>query len=460
MRSSTVRLAFAAALTLLPLGFPAAAADGELDPSFWSDGKVALPTASDSTFGGLATQANGAMAVGYFLGVGSPSREFAYWRSVTASTWGTPCRVLPGPTPPELETDDRVLDLAFDSSGRLLVLVQRLQLDGMLAGNFVLAYEFPYCRLDLDFGTDGVVSLPGFDFAGLSGASRLAPMGNGRILIAGWNHTLGPDDTYQWSQVVRLEPDGDYDPTFSGEGCAAGPEDSFGMDVALATNGHVVMIAENGGGDFVLQDFAPDGTFLAETVVAFDFGGSNHDEASAVAATPDGRIVVVGTAAGNGSAAFEWAAMAVLSWDAQGELTLDPSFSIDGKLGFRFGTRNYNSLSDVVVQGASRVLVAGTSRTPSVDNAMAVARISLDGSFDGTFYPSGNGRRMVDFDVAAPENDLANRLALQVGRIVLGGQVDIAGDITSVGLARLTNQWIFAGGFEALEVGDWPFVSP
>lgn len=459
MRSPSGRLAFAAAaLTLLPLGFAAHAADGDLDPSFWSDGKVALSTASDSTFGGLATQANGAMAVGYFLGVGSPSREFAYWRRVTASTWGTPCRVLPGPTPPELGTDDRVLDLAFDSSGRLLVLAQRLYLNGSIDTDYVLAFEFPYCRLDLDFGIDGIVNLPGGDLAGLYGASRLATMSDGKILIAGWhNETFVP-----FSRLVRLEPDGDFDPTFSTDGIALGPESSRGVDLAVAPNGRIVMAVQHSAveDDFLLHEFAADGTFLGETSVAFDWGGTNNDVASAIAATTDGRIVVVGTAAGNGSPAFEWAAMALLSWDAQGALTLDPSFSVDGKLGFRFGTRNYNSLSDVVVQGASRVLVAGTSRTPSVDNAMAVARISLDGSFDGTFYPSGNGRRMVDFDVAAPENDLANRVALQVGRIVLGGQVDIAGDTTSIGLARLTNQWIFAGGFEALEVDDWLFVSP
>ena len=458
MPSPSSRLiAAAAALAVLLLALPVDAADGDLDPTFWSDGKVALSTASDITFGGLATQANGGMAVGYFLGVGSPSRDFAYWRRVSDASLGTPCRVLAGPTPPENEIDDRVLDLAFDSSGRLLVLTQRVNFNGWYEEIYVLAYEYPYCRLDLDFGTDGVAVITGAE-AGLGGGSRLATTSDGKILIAGWSYQ--PDPYLRFSQIVRLEPDGDYDPTFSGNGFAAGAEDSRGVDLAVASNGHVVMIANDAGGDFVLQDFAPDGTFLAETVVAFDLGGSNVDDASAIAATSDGRIVVVGTAAGSGNPAFEWAAMALLSWDAQGELTLDPGFSVDGKLGFRFGTRNYNSLSDVVVQGASRILVAGTSKTQIIDNAMAVARISLDGSFDGTFYPSGNGRRLVDFDVAAPENDLAKRLALQQGRIVLGGEVDIAGDVTSIGLARLKNQWIFAGGFEAQEVGDWLFVSP
>ena len=91
---------------------------------------------------------------------------------------------------------------------------------------------------------------------------------------------------------------------------------------------------------------------------------------------------------------------------------------------------------------------------------MAVARLSLDGSLDGTFYPPGDGRRLVNFDISAPENDLANRLVLPGGRIVLGGQVDIAVDSTSVGLARLENQWIFAGGFDGQEVSDWLFSPP
>lgn len=440
------------------LAVPLAAADGDLDPTFWSDGKVALTSASDITFGGLATHANGGMAVGYFLGVGSPSRDLAYWRTVTDSTLGTPCRVRPGATPPEIEIDDRILDLAFDSSGRLLVLEERRQFNGELRSTHVLAYEFPYCRLDLDFGTGGVVTICGVNNVGSCGATRLATTSDGKILTAGWGYDT--DTFVTFSQIVRLESDGDYDPTFSGNGFAPGPEDSRGVDLALATNGHVVMVAVGDGHDFVLQDFSPGGTYLAETVVAFDFGGSNDDEASAIAATSDGRVVVAGTAAGDGSLALEWAAMALLHWNAQGELALDPSFSVDGKLGFRFGTRNFNSLADVAVQGASRILVAGTSKTGSIDNAMAAARLGIDGSFDGTFYPSGNGRRMVDFDIAAPENDLANRLALQQGRIVLGGQVDIAGGVTSIGLARLKNQWIFAGGFDQLEVGDWVLPLP
>ncbi len=438
------------ALSILALGLAAHADDGDLDLTFWDDGKVVIPGfgagSVDITFGGLATEATGEMAVGYYVQVDSIR---AYWRTVTDSTWGTPCRIAVDPASPDLST--YVHALAFDTSGRLLVLVSA-------DNDYLLAYDFPSCQLDTEFGTDGRVN---FDAGSLSFvARRLTSTDDGKIVIAGVGHCEFP--CLQRMRVVRLEPDGDYDPTFALDGIAYGRDDIQVEDVAVAVNGHVVVAVADipSAYDFLLQDFAADGTFLGTTSVAFDLGGSNQDAASAVAATPDGRIVVGGTAAGDGVHAWSRAAMALLMWDAQGELVLDPSFSVDGKKTFLFSNRSYNSLNDVVVQGADRIVVAGTARTQALDEAMAVSRLSLDGSFDGQFYPPGGGSRLVDFDVAPPEHDDARRLGLQNGRIVLAGQVDIANNVSSIGLARLQNQWVFADGFDLPEFSGWFFGEP
>ncbi|MEO7795424.1 MAG: hypothetical protein ABIV06_11690 [Thermoanaerobaculia bacterium] len=435
------------------LACPLAAADGDLDPNFWTDGKVALPGTGDVTFGGLAAHASGALAIGYTVHAGEKE---AYWRSVTDSTWGAACRVIVGSVSSEIDT--YVYDAAFDASGRLIVLAKKTFSFGGDQVFAVLAYEFPYCRLDLDFGTDGIVYLPQV-ISLLTDATRLATTSDGKILIAGGEGLYDAQKAlHYYSRLVRLEPDGDFDPTLDDDGVALGGEPAGGVDLAVAPNGHIVMAAVNAGEgevNFLVHDFSPDGTFLAETVVAFDLGGTDIDEASAIAATADGKVVIVGTVAANPIHANTYGAIAVLSWNPQGDLVPDSTFSGDGKMTLAFNSRSYSSLSDVVVQGASRILVAGTAKTQIIDNAMAIARLALDGTFDATFYPPGNGRRLVDFDIAAPENDLANRLVLQQGRIVIGGQVDIAGDVTSVGVARLENQWIFGGGFDQLEVGDW-----
>ncbi len=463
MRSPTIRLTFAAAvLTLLPLGPAAHAADGDLDPGFWGDGKVALPGFAgapfDIVFGGLATKATGEMAVGYHV---HAAEEFAYWRTATDSTWGPPCQVIVEETGSDIDTF--VLDMAFDSSGRLIVLAKKLYNNGGTGWNVVLAYDFPDCALDPGFAEGGIRYLPGATDWGAN-ASRLAALEDGRILIAGGKFYFDEDSQlHRLGRVIRLEPDGSFDSTFGTAGIAEGPEDTRGVDVAVAENGHVVMAAvslQAGDDDFLVQDYGPDGTFLAETAVSFNLGLSDDDVAAAIAATSDGRIVVVGTASGNGIQAFTWAAMAVLWWDAQANLTLDPSFSGDGKHWFSFNSRNYSSLSDLAIEGEDGILVAGTAKTQIIANGMAVARLALDGAFDSTFYPPGNGRRLVEFDVAPPENDLALRLALQSGRILLGGQVDIANDVSSIGLARLENQWVFSGGFDVQELSGWEFTRP
>ncbi len=439
MRLSTGRLTFAAALALLSFGPPAHAADGDLDPTFWSHGRVTLGATSDTGIGGLATRTTGQMVVGYTL----PGEGHAYWRSVGDSTWGSTCRVAAGPVSPAVKT--HVLDVVFDASGRLLVLalIDTFLLDGASA-TALFAYEYPYCRLDREFGTDGIFYLP-FEFSSLTSyAARITTMSNGKILIAGGEGVYDAQDVFHtYSRVIRVEADGDLDLTFSGDGVAYGAEPWNGIDLAAATNGHIVMAVRNmgfGDDDFRLHEFDGDGNFLSETAVAFDLGGTNIDTARAITATPDGKVVVVGTAAGAGPVGSSSAAIAILAWDAQGVLALHPGFSTDGKLAFAFGGTDENRLYDVIVQGTNRIVVAGAARAGSGDFAMAVARLTFGGTFDKTFYAPGKGRKLVDFDKGSPYHDLAMYLALQQGRVVLGGKVDVAANDHSVGLARLENQ--------------------
>ena len=186
-------------------------------------------------------------------------------------------------------------------------------------------------------------------------------------------------------------------------------------------------------------------------------GGGNEDQAAAIVTTADGRSVVVGWAAGGG--APEWsAAIALFHWSAAGVLELDPTFSGDGKLSFTFGGRPWNQLADVTAQGDGKILVAGLARWLMDDRGMAVARLHLDGSFDSEFGPSGSGQGIVDFDEASPYDDLAYRVALQNGLVVLGGTVDIANDVQSVGFARLLNSYVFADGFEVPQAPGWLWV--
>jgi len=436
---------------LLLVSRPLSAADGDLDPTFWGDGKFALSASVDLAFGGMAATANEEVALAYHLLAGDRTR--AYWRAVSDSTLGPFCRVNPDSNP---DLDQSIQDVAFDSSGRLLVAMASRYEATLSAWLRVMAFHFPDCILDDSFGGDGIVTLPGWTLA-THHVYRLVPLNDGRIVLAGTG-VEDPDAPQQQSRILRLESDGALDTTFSADGVAFGREGRAGSDVAVSPDGQLLMV-ETAGPDFSIERFSADGDYLETIAIPFDLGGNDDDRGSSIAALPDGRFVVVGTASGPGwlpvGSIHSYAAIALLKWDENGALVLDPAFSDDGKLAFVFGSERANSLSDVVLQGSNRIVVAGSAHSFGSPSDMAVARLTLEGTFDPEFYPPGDGQRLIAFDVASPERDFALRLALQSGRPVLAGRIDIDNDVTSLGIARLEDDLLWVDGFDLSEVLGW-----
>jgi hypothetical protein len=194
-RLSTSRLV----VVVLCLSAPLFADDGDLDPTFWSDGKLTVSATADLAFGGLATDAGGQLAVAYsYVAAGVPMRV-SVWRSVSDSTLGTTCPVVP-----HSGRDTWVVDLAFDASGRLLALARDYYAPDT-EDWYVLAYRFPDCELDTTFGGDGVVTF-GSLTPGLSAYWRLRPLADGTILVTGYNGVYG---TYGCRvQVISFNPNG------------------------------------------------------------------------------------------------------------------------------------------------------------------------------------------------------------------------------------------------------------
>lgn len=454
-RSSSVLV-----LVALCVSLPLAADDGDLDSSFWSDGTLALGAGVDLTFGGLAADVDGSLAVAFSF---SPAdTELAYWESVGDSSLGSLCRVDPFPSAPR---DTRIYDVAFDASGRLLALASAHEEVSDLLYWYVLAYSFPDCALVSGYGSGGVVALPGVSWPGEYGNQRLRPLADGTTLVAGWDTDTNHPERWPRTRVIHLQSNGAIGPIYRAP-TSTFPDPVWGIDAAMAPNGHVVAIAQtqwniDPSRDFLIVDFEYDGsvvTVLGAVTVTFDLGGDEDDAPTAVVATEDGRVVVVGTADGGGASVESSAAIAVLHWNSGGVLELDPSFSVDGKKVFTFASLVRNHLGDAAVQGDGTFLVAGHAQQGNHDYAMAVARLRLDGSFDSDFYPVGSGMRLVDFNDPALENDRALQVLLQNGRVVLAGTSTIVGGIESVGVARLLNSYVFADGFEAPQAPGWIWV--
>src|SRR5439155_18152885 len=109
------------------------------------------------------------------------------------------------------------------------------------------------------------------------------------------------------------------------------------------------------------------------------------EEANAVPAQPDGKIVVAGYTSSGGTAANP-NNFAVARLNADG--SLDNSFDADGLATIDFGFDD--QATGVAVQPDGKIVVTGTASGASPD--FAVARLNANGSPDTTFGPGGAGK--------------------------------------------------------------------
>ena len=225
--------------------------------------------------------------------------------------------------------------------------------------------------LDPTFGTNGRVILsPGIN----SYATAAAVQPDGKILLGGAvsDHAPPPPPPPApgavWASsndflAMRLNVDGSLDPSFSG-GAVRTP---------------------------------------------IDLGNSNYDVAWAVAAGPDGTVVLGGDAASSGGTRD----FAFVRYTSSG--ALDTSFSGDGIQ--TVDVALFDSVAAVAVQPDRKIVAAGRAGT-----GFTVVRLRADGSLDPTFGSGG----IVNTPIGDPAlQDEASALALLGdGRILVAGTAD------------------------------------
>ena len=258
-------------------------------------------------------------------------------------------------------------------------------------------------QLDTAFGGDGKVTT---NFSGsFDGASAVAIQGDGKIVAAG---VAGANTRFA---LVRYNPNGTLDTTFSGDGKATTnftPGVDFATGVAIQTNGKIVAVgeADGSGGRFALvrynQNGTRDMTFGGDGRITTNFGPS-YDQASGVVIQPDGKIVAGG---------FSNDRFAVARYNQNG--TLDSTFSGDGKATTTF-TKGALGLA-VALQPDDKIVVAGFNRL-SLNTRFALARYNANGTLDTTF--GGDGRVTTNFTKGFDDAD--GVVVVAGGKIVAAG---------------------------------------
>ena len=343
-------------------------------------------------------------------------------------------------------------DVALQSDGKIVVGGAVADNEGV-SRSAVERYDTDG-NLDPSFGIDGLAVTPFRLAAGCWDATTaVVPQADGKIVAVGFSYCAR-----SVFAVARYDTNGTLDPSYGTGGkvlTSFGPSGACSSHAeagAIQSDGRVVaagvMHCRAGDYRFAVARYAIDGTLDS----GFGHGGEvrtnftpGYDDASGVALTPGGRIVVVGTSSfGDSDKPDAQPAFALARYRRDG--TLDPTFGGDGTVMRSFQSRRCGGGAEadaVAIQDDGKIVAAGLTGCSAKAGAVptpsfALARLRWSGAFDPTF--GGDGRVTTVFR----QGDRADR-ALDVaiqgnGAIVAGGIVGVTetDDRSFFGLARYT----------------------
>jgi uncharacterized delta-60 repeat protein len=312
--------------------------------------------------------------------------------------------------------------VSFTPSGQVVVVGST----GGAASDFGVERYNANGSVDTTFGTNGQVTT---DFGGTDAAFAVAAKSDGTLAVVG-----STDSNLGDFAVARYRASGSPLTTFVRGGRVTTnfffstveptdpvfgpPQLTGGFTAALPGGGFVVAgtVAPDAlHGEFLLARYTANGrldtTFGNGGEVVTSFGTGASASAAALALTPDGKIVVVGSVTvPNSGTGMD---VAVARYTANG--SLDTTFNGTGTRAVDFNGSN-DTGSGVAVQSDGKIVVVGTTSDPTTfNNDFALARINTDGTLDSHFGTGGEA--FSDFGGA----EASGVVVLTSGAIVVGG---------------------------------------
>ncbi len=276
---------------------------GTLDSSFGTGGKVKTDLGSTTDWVvALARQSDGKILAGSLYGPLNGPWDFALARyqanGTVDTTFGTGGKVVT-----DFGGNDRVAGLAVQPDGKILA-VGISGPEGLTnASSLVMARYNANGSLDTSFGTAGKVSTK----LGLQGAGgiRIALLSSGKFLVGGGG--LGPSGTPDFL-VARFNANGTVDTTFATGGKVLtdfGGKQEYANEMLIQSDGKIVLAGEvntttvaSHDGSFGAARYSANGvldtSFGTGGKVTVIFPGSTGSRGTAAALQPDGKIVISG----------------------------------------------------------------------------------------------------------------------------------------------------------------------
>lgn len=324
------------------------------------------------------------------------------------------------------------LDATFNGTGIVTLPVSSglreaksvaIQSDGKIvvaAFSYVSGYNFGLARFNIDGTLDTTFNGTGIVRTMIgtgSGANAVAVQADGRIVAAGYSN----DGTHANFAAARYNADGSLDQTFNGGGTVTtsiGSGYSGASAVTVRSDGKIILAGdadEAGRAVFAVVKYTADGvldTSFGGTGIVVTAVGPSWDVAYAVAAQPDGKIVVAGETFRNQTSFYDFG---VVRYNDDG--TLDQTFSGDGMVNTPIGQYS-DSATSVAVQPDGKIVAGGYfDRNFNYDDSFAVVRYLPNGSLDNSF--GNNGKVTTTIERIAQ----AHSILLQPdGKIVAAGE--------------------------------------
>jgi uncharacterized delta-60 repeat protein len=378
------------------------AAEGDLDLTFGSGGKVTTDFNNDGDFGrAIALQPDGKIVVGGGTNVGNGS-DFALVRYNTNGSLDLGFGVG-GKTSTDFGASDGIRAIALQTDGKIVAV--GITINGTTS-DFALARYNQNGSLDTSFGTAGKV-VTDF-FGGFDDADAIVLQSDGRIVVVG-EAFAGDAESFNFA-LARYNTNGSLDPGFGSGGKVStdfGGVD-FGTGAALQPDGKIVAVGSSES-QFALARYNNDGSLDSgfgsggKVITAFPSG---LGDATAVTLQGDRKILVAGY-----SGFYDFT---LARYESNGNL--DSSFGSGGTVITDFFGSSDQGLA-VALQSDGKAIVAGAVFNPSGSTDFGLARYNTSGNLDSSF--GSNGRVTTDFSGL---EDQAWAIAIQSdGKIVVAG---------------------------------------
>ncbi|HEX8734370.1 MAG TPA: delta-60 repeat domain-containing protein, partial [Pyrinomonadaceae bacterium] len=276
-------------------------------------------------------------------------------------------------------------------------------------------------ELDPTFDGDGIVTTD--NNSNDESITDVVIQPDGKILVIGDGFLSG---SALQTAIVRYNPDGSLDTTFSGDGKYI-VQSVYPGKLALQPDGKIVFVGIIGSSPnrnfFVTRlnsDGNPDPTFNGVGANILDLRGTD-DGATSVKIQPDGKIVIGGSSARTTSGTDF--ALVRLNADGSPDLTFDGDGKVFTSLGQSAG------ISDIALQPDGKIAATGTASTQEASESQpietfATVRYHSNGSPDTSF--DGDATVFTRFVSTGPFGSLphnrANSMVVQPdGKILVAG---------------------------------------